>query len=80
MEKVWDVLVDIGIPVMVKFRFKLGDLYSFQNENVFMEILRFIVSKLFMDYDYPVSIGQYIKKGIPPEDILGIEKIEIGEY
>ncbi len=80
MEKVWDVLTGMGTPVMVKFRFKLSDLYSFQNDNVFMEILRFIASKLFMNYDYPISIGQHIKKSIPPDDILEIEKIEIREY
>lgn len=79
MEKIWDVLTGMGTPVMVKFRFKLNDLYSFQNDDVFMEILRFITSKLFMNYDYPVSIGQHIKKSIPPEDILEIQKIEIKE-
>lgn len=79
MEKIWDVLTGMGTPVMVKFRFKLNDLYSFQNDNVFMEILRFITSKLFMNYDYPISIGQHIKKSIPPEDILEIQKIEIKE-
>ena len=79
MEMVWDILTRMGTPIIVTFRFKLSDLYSFQNDDVFMEILRFVTSKLFMSYDYPISIGQHIKKSIPPEDILGIEKIKIRE-
>lgn len=80
MENVWEVLTNTGTPVMVKFRFHLNDLYEFQYEDVFMDILRFLTSKMFLGYDYLVGIGQHIKKSIPPEDILEIKKIEIRKY
>lgn len=80
MENVWKVLANTGTPAMVKFRFRLNDLYEFQHDDVFMEILRFLTSKMYIGYDYSVGIGQHIKKSIPPEDILEIKKIEIREY
>lgn len=80
MENVWKVLTKTGTPIMVKFRFRLNDLYEFQYDDVFMDILRFLTSKMFIGYDYSVGIGQHIKKSIPLEDILEIKKIEIREY
>lgn len=80
MENVWKVLANMGTPAMVKFRFRLYDLYEFLHDDVFMEILRFLTSKKYIGYDYSVGVGQHIKKSIPPEDILETKKIEIGEY
>ena len=80
MEKVWNTLTGIGKPVMVTFRFHLTDLYDFQYEMVFINMLRFLSAKMFMDYDLPIGIGQHIKKCIPPSDILAIQEIEIQEF
>ena len=65
---------------MVTFRFHLTDLYDFQYEMVFINMLRFLSAKMFMDYDLPIGIGQHIKKCIPPSDILAIQEIEIQEF
>lgn len=80
MENVWNVLTHIGTPVMIKFRFKLDDLYDFQHENIFVKVIQFLSAKIFMDYDFTAELGQHIKKSIPFTDILDIREIQIKEY
>lgn len=80
IKPVWSVLTSVGIPVCVKFRFHIEDMYDYQFKEIVLSFIKKIAYKILMDYDYCNIIGQHIKKSIPPQDIIEVSEIKICDY
>jgi hypothetical protein len=75
LTNVWEILTHNGTPVVVEFRFVLSDL-ELGEDTFFTEIIIFLYTKIFMNYNYSIRFDGCFKKSITPEDIMNIIRIE----